>query len=85
MEHDVARIIGETLHVRRSELSNDVRIADLVQDSMDLIELIAVLTSTYGLDMDSAQLAKMRTVGDVVRSVTVHAHREKRREWLKTF
>lgn len=85
MEPDVASIISETLHVRRSDLSNDIRIADLIQDSMDIVEFIAVLTGTYGLTMDTAQLAKMRTVGDVVRYVTVHVRREQRRERLKTF
>lgn len=85
MEHDVATIISETLHVPGSALSMQTRITDLVQDSLDIVELIAVLSSTYGLDIDSSHLAGMRTVGDIVRYVTAHARRGRKRERLKTF
>ena len=82
---DVARVISETLHVPRGDVSPETPIADLVQDSMDIVELIAVLTSTYGLDMDPAQLGKMKRVGDVERYVARHARRGGKKARLKAF
>ncbi len=85
MENDIIEKISEALHTPRRGLTPATRLADLIQDSIDVIELIAVLSSEYGIAVDSMQLSRMETVGDVVRYLVAHARNEPKQRTLKTF
>ena len=41
-------------------------IEDLASDSIDLVELVAVLTNRYRVRIEPDELLRIRTVGDIV-------------------
>ncbi len=48
------------------DLSRDATLESVDVDSLDLVELTQVVEEQYGIDLESADFKKIKTVGDVV-------------------
>ncbi len=72
MNEEIIELIRATLLLRKDQISTQTTIESIVRDSMDIVELIAVLTNTYKIAFRSADIAGLKTVEDIVRYVETH-------------
>ncbi|MHB8710337.1 MAG: acyl carrier protein [Minisyncoccota bacterium] len=72
MTNEIMELIRSTLLLRKDQVTPESTIESFVHDSMDIVELIAVLTNTYKITFRSADIAGLKTVADVVRYVEKH-------------
>jgi len=72
MKKEIVETIRETLYLKEDQVSDMTRIEDIAKDSMDIIELMAVLSDRYSVTMSPAQMNKIRTVADIVEYVIRH-------------
>jgi acyl carrier protein len=67
VEAKVTQILLEILDIEPEEIVPTARFADDLQaTSIDLVEIVAVLQNTFDVDIDEAQVARLRTVQDAV-------------------
>ena len=63
----VKEVLLEVLDVKAEEIVPTARfVDDLRATSIDLVEIVAVLQNTFDVDIDEAQVARLRTVQDAV-------------------
>ena len=65
MRDGLADAIAGALSVRRDRVRPEARLDALIRDSIDAIELVAVLEERFGIEIDPSDLARIETVGDV--------------------
>ena len=69
VEAKVKAILLEILDVNEEEVVPAARVVDdLNATSIDLVEIVAALQNTFDVDIDDAQVARLRTVQDIVDS-----------------
>jgi acyl carrier protein len=73
MREKILATIRETFPARGERITGETPLEEVIGDSIDAVELIAVLSSEYGVRFDPGDLAGIRTVADVVRYVEQHA------------
>ena len=62
----VRQLIASQLGVDPSEVVPDAQILDdLGADSLDVVELVMALEERFGLEIPDADVASLRTIGDV--------------------
>ena len=66
LEEEVLELIAETLGVAKREISMTDLVADLIEDSLDLIALGMASDERFGLQLDYSELDDIETVGDLV-------------------
>jgi acyl carrier protein len=67
VEAKVKEVLLEILDSQPEEIVPTARFADdLRATSIDLVEIVAVLQNTLDVDIDEAQVARLRTVQDTV-------------------
>jgi len=67
LEEKVKEIIIEQLDITEEECVPDAAfIDDLGADSLDIVELIMAMEDHFGLEISDDDLAKMRTVRDIM-------------------
>jgi acyl carrier protein len=69
---DLLETIRETLSIREGEISPRTPITKIVRDSIDMVELVAVLSDRYQIAIDPEELRRIKTVGDIARYVKAH-------------
>jgi len=69
---DLLEMIRETLSVKEGEISLRTPISKIVRDSIDMVELVAVLSDRYQIAIDPDELRRIKTVGDIARYVDTH-------------
>jgi acyl carrier protein len=72
MSDDVIDVIRETLSIRKGLISARTPISALVKDSIDMVELLAVLSDRYGIAIETDDLRQIKTVADVQAYVNRH-------------
>ena len=72
MSDDLLETIRETLSIREGEISLRTAITKIVRDSIDMVELVAVLSDRYQIAIDPDELRRIKTVGDIARYVKAH-------------
>jgi acyl carrier protein len=69
VEAKVKEVLLEILDVNEEEIVPTARfVDDLNATSIDLVEIVAALQNTFDVDIDDAQVARLRTVQDTVDS-----------------
>ena len=59
-------ILSEQFNVKKSDINyNTSFFEDLNADSLDVIDLIATISSEFGLDIDESEIKSFKTVGDI--------------------
>jgi len=67
VEAKVKEVLLEILDITAQEVVPPARFVDDLQaTSIDLVEIVAVLQNTFDVDIDEAQVARLRTVQDAV-------------------
>ena len=67
VEAKVKEVLLEILDITSEEIVPAARfVEDLQATSIDLVEIVAVLQNTFEVDIDEAQVARLRTVQDAV-------------------
>ena len=72
MSDDLIETIRETLSIKEGEISLRTPISKIIRDSIDMVELVAVLSDRYQIAIDPDELRRIKTVGDIARYVEVH-------------
>lgn len=67
VEAKVKEVLLEILEIKPEEIIPTARFVDDLQaTSIDLVEIVAVLQNSFDVDIDEAQVARLRTVQDAV-------------------
>jgi acyl carrier protein len=67
VEAKVREVLLEILDIKPEDIVPTARFVDDLQaTSIDLVEIVAVLQNTFDVDIDEAQVARLRTVQDAV-------------------
>jgi acyl carrier protein len=67
VETKVAEVLLEILDIKPDDIVPTARFVDDLQaTSIDLVEIVAVLQNTFDVDIDEAQVARLRTVQDAM-------------------
>jgi acyl carrier protein len=65
VEAKVTEVLLEILDIRPEDIVPTARFVDDLQaTSIDLVEIVALLQNTFDVDIDEAQVARLRTVQD---------------------
>lgn len=72
MSDDLLEIIRETLSIKEGEISLRTPISKVIRDSIDMVELVAVLSDRYEIAIEPDELRRIKTVGDIARYVQAH-------------
>ena len=74
LEAPIRRVVAEHLGVAPEELTSDISLTDdLAADSLDLLEVEVALEDEIGVAVPDAELAELRTFGQLVESIRAHA------------
>ena len=85
MIDQVMETIRSALPARGDSVTADTPLRVVVRDSIDAVELIAVLTEEYRVRIDLDAFEKIQTLGDVARYVTAHAGEAEGEDPLEVF
>ena len=67
VEAKVTEVLLEVLDIKPEAIVPTARFADDLQaTSIDLVEIVAMLQNTLDVDIDEAQVARLRTVQDAI-------------------
>jgi acyl carrier protein len=67
VEAKVTEVLLEILDIKPADIVPTARFADdLHATSIDLVDIVAVLQNTFDVDVDDAQVARLRTVQDAM-------------------
>lgn len=72
MSDELIETIRETLSIKAGEISVRTPIEKIVRDSIDMVELVAVLSDRYGIAVEPEALRRIKTVGDIAKYVKAH-------------
>jgi acyl carrier protein len=72
MENKVIEAIRGALVLREDQISLSTPLEDIARDSMDIVELISVLSNDFGIAVIPKELDKIKDVGDIVKYVEDH-------------
>jgi len=72
VSEDLIETIRETLSIKEGEISLRTPIGKVIRDSIDMVELVAVLSDRYQIAIDPDELRRIKTVGDIARYVEAH-------------
>jgi len=69
---DLLETIRGALSIKEGEISLRTPINKIVRDSIDMVELVAVLSDRYQIAIDPDELRRIKTVADIARYVDAH-------------
>jgi len=78
VKNNILETIRNTVGRGPNVISESTPLEDLLRDSLDVVELIAVLTDQYNLSIQPGEMNEMRTVGDIIRYVQSHQNQASR-------
>ena len=65
----VQKIVAEGLSVNESEITLETTFESLGADSLDLMELVMSFEEEFGVEIDTDEIANLKTIGDVVEYI----------------
>ncbi len=63
----VFHVVSDTLKVPKEKITNQEKLLDLVQDSIQLFELLMRFEKELGRNFDYDEVAKIESVGDIIK------------------
>ncbi len=73
MEEKIINLIAEKLNKKKEQITLKTNLVeDLGADSLDVVELIMTFEDEFGVSLPDEDVAKMKTVGDVVAYIKNH-------------
>jgi len=70
MEQKIIDLVAEKLGKSKEEIKLTSRLVeDLGADSLDVVELIMAFEDEFGVSLPDEEIAKMKTIGDIVKFI----------------
>ncbi len=85
MKSEIIKIIREILYLGKKKIDEQTILEELIVNSMDVIELIAVLSSKYKIKVDPKKMNNIKTVGNLIEYVEKNKENKKGIKLNNTF
>ena len=69
MKAEIKELIRTTLYLKQEQMQDGTLLQEIARDSMDVVELVAVLSETYNIRFEPGKMAHIHTVADIVAYV----------------
>jgi acyl carrier protein len=69
MKEEVIETIRNTFYLGREQIKDTTPLEEIAKDSMDIVELVAVLGDKYKVVIEPSKMSRIKTVGDIVEYV----------------
>ena len=66
MKDEIIETIRTTLYKKPNQVNDSTLLEEIAKDSMDIVELIAVLSDKYKVAIEPSKMNHIKTVGDIV-------------------
>lgn len=66
MRKKIVEAIREAVHADQKSVTEETIIANLLMDSLDMVEIFAVLSTRFKATMEPREMKHIKTVGDLV-------------------
>jgi acyl carrier protein len=66
MRDEVIKVIQETLNLRSDQLKETTQLEEIAKDSMDIVELVAVLGGKYQVAIEPEKMGHIKTICDLI-------------------
>ena len=85
MDNEVIEIIRKVLYLKEEHVKENTKIDDIVQTSMDVVELIAALSNKYNISIKSHEMNEINTVGDLIAYIKRNRNTRETKGKLESF
>lgn len=72
MNNEILETIREVFPSKKEDITEATPLEKIAKDSMEIVELVAVLRNKYDLSIQPAEMNRIKTIGDVVKYVETH-------------
>jgi acyl carrier protein len=69
MKEEIIETIRDTFYLKSNQINNNTPLDEIAQNSMDIVELVAVLSDKYKVAIEPSKMNRIQTVGDIVEYV----------------
>ncbi len=73
LTREVIEIVADVAEVEPGEISTEATLEELDIDSLDGLRIVAAVEKKYGIVVDEAEIAKIRTMPDIFELIRRHA------------
>jgi acyl carrier protein len=73
LTREVIEIVAEVAELEPGEVDPAAKLEDLDIDSLDGLRIVAAVEKKYGIVIDEAEIAEIRTMPDIIALVDRHA------------
>jgi len=85
MKSEIIEIIREILCLGSKKIDEKTVLDEIIINSMDVIELIAVLSNNYKINVDPREMNDIKTVGDLINYIDKNKNSKKKVKLDNTF
>ena len=85
MKKEIIETIRTTLYLKPDQINEQTPLEKIAKDSMDIVELIAVLSDKYSVAIEPSKMNHIKTIGDVVKYVLKNKSNKSSRPPIETF
>lgn len=82
---EVITILSEVLYIKPEKLNSRTKLESIVQDSMDIVELVAVFSNRYKIAVDQNALRGIKTIGQLTKYINKNSNTKKSATRLEKF
>jgi acyl carrier protein len=69
MKEEIIETIRDTFYLKPEQVKDSTPLEEIAQNSMDIVELVAVLSDKYKVAIEPSKMSRIQTVGDIVEYV----------------
>lgn len=77
MRKEIIEIICDTLYLKENEIKDSTLLDDIIENSIDVIELIAVLSNKYNLSIKPQEMNEIKKIKDLIAYIDKNKKNEK--------
>jgi acyl carrier protein len=66
MRKKIIETIQETLNLRSDQIKETTQLEEIAKDSMDIVELVAVLSGKYKVAIEPEKMGHIKTICDLI-------------------
>ena len=85
MKDEIIKAMRGILYLKKNQISDDTLLEKVIKTSMEVIELIAVLSNKYNVTIKPQEMNNIKTVGDLVKYIEKNKGSKKDKSSLESF
>jgi acyl carrier protein len=85
MKKEIIETIRTTFYLKPDQINEQTLLEKIVKDSMDVVELVAVLSDKYKVAIEPSKMNHIKTVGDIVEYVLRNKGNKGSRSSIESF